>query len=183
MIEHAQVTVWAVDRHRHLSFLEGKLMWDGERDDVTEELLGKNIYEVFGRHKGKVDLPLYKTPIEDILNGNTKEQISEHHIDSNGRWFRTRFVPILGQKGNAGQFNEDVVDGVVGVSMDVSEIKEREAELQSQEKENIRLSSAETAAKEASRLKSQFLANMSHEIRTPIAGIIGMCGFCFWFLR
>ena len=182
VIKHAQVTVWAVDRHRRLTFLEGKLMWDGEQDDSTEECLGKNVYEVFGRHKGKVDLPLYRTPIEDILNGNAKEQISEHHIDGNGRWFRTRFVPILGKKGNAGQFDENVVDGVVGVSMDVSEIKEREAELQSQEKENIRLSSAETAAKEASRLKSQFLANMSHEIRTPIAGIIGMCSPCYRFL-
>ena len=54
------------------------------------------------------------------------------------------------------------------------ELKAREADLQSQEQENVRLLSAETAAKEASRLKSQFLANMSHEIRTPIAGVIGM---------
>lgn len=149
-------------------------MWDDDEEDITEESLGKNVYEVFGRRKGRVDLPLYEQPIEAILNGNAKEQISEHHIDGNGRWFRTRFVPVLGKKGNAGQFDEKLVDGVVGVSMDVSEIKGREAELQSQEKENVRLSSAETAAKEASRLKSQFLANMSHEIRTPIAGIIGM---------
>lgn len=154
-------------------------MWDSEEEDITEESLGKNVYEVFGRHQGKVDLPLYKAPIEAILNGNAKEQISEHHINGNGRWFRTMFVPVRGKKGNAGQFDEHVVDGVVGVSMDVSEIKEREADLQSQEKENVRLSSAETAAKEASRLKSQFLANMSHEIRTPIAGIIGMCILTF----
>lgn len=52
------------------------------------------------------------------------------------------------------------VTGIIGISMDVTELKEREADLQSQEKENIRLLSAETAAKEASRLKSQFLANM-----------------------
>ena len=148
-------------------------MWDQEEKDVSGESMGKNIYEVFGRHIGKVDIPLYRKPIEDILSGNAKEKFSEHHIDGNGRWFRTRFVPILGKKGIGGAVDENVVDGVVGVSMDVSEIKEREAELQSQEEENIRLLSAETAAKEASRLKSQFLANMSHEIRTPIAGIIG----------
>ncbi|KAG9091857.1 hypothetical protein FS749_016178 [Ceratobasidium sp. UAMH 11750] len=40
--------------------------------------------------------------------------------------------------------------------------------------ERSRLLASETAAKEASRLKSQFLANMSHEIRTPIAGVIGL---------
>lgn len=51
--------------------------------------------------------------------------------------------------------------------MDVTKLKKREADLQSQGKENVRLSSAETAAKEASPLKSQFLA-------TPIAGVIGM---------
>jgi signal transduction histidine kinase len=56
----------------------------------------------------------------------------------------------------------------------VTEIKDRELELQMQEKENTRLLANEAAAKEASRLKSQFLANMSHEIRTPIAGVIGM---------
>ena len=149
------------------------MLWDQEEKDVSKDSLGRDIYEVFGRHKGKIDMPLYRKPIEDILSGNAKEQISEHHMDGNGRWFRTRFVPILGKKGIGGAVDESVVDGVVGVSMDVSEIKEREAELQSQEKENIRLLSAETAAKEASRLKSQFLANMSHEIRTPIAGIIG----------
>lgn len=58
--------------------------------------------------------------------------------------------------------------------MDITELKDREAELQTQEKMNARLLANEAAAKEASRLKSQFLANMSHEIRTPIAGVIGM---------
>ena len=173
VIKHAQVTVWAIDRHRRLTFLEGKLMWGMDQDDITYDHLGCNIYDVFGRHKGEADLPLYRKPIEDILNGNTKEQISEHHIDGNGRWFRTRFVPILGKKVQGGKVDEKFVDGVVGVSMDVSELKERQAEVQSREEENTRLLSAETAAKEASRLKSQFLANMSHEIRTPIAGIIG----------
>jgi signal transduction histidine kinase len=58
--------------------------------------------------------------------------------------------------------------------MDITEIKDRELDLQMQEKENTRLLANEAAAKEASKLKSQFLANMSHEIRTPIAGVIGM---------
>src|SRR6201999_2538107 len=61
-----------------------------------------------------------------------------------------------------------------GVSMDVTDLKDKEETLHIQEKENKKLLANEAAAKEASRLKSQFLANMSHEIRTPIAGVIGM---------
>lgn len=170
VIKLANITVWQINSQRILTFLEGKLMWE-DQDNTSSESVGKDVSEVFGKHNGKVDLPLYMEPIKRILEGKTTEQTSEHHIDGNGSWFRTSFVPVLGKKENS---NDEYVDGVIGVSMDVTELKEREADLQSQEKENIRLSSAETAAKEASRLKSQFLANMSHEIRTPIAGVIGM---------
>lgn len=100
------------------------------------------------------------------------EDVREHVID--GRWYRTRFIPVLGRKGNGGSINEAYIDGAIGVSMDITEVKDREIELQNQEMENSRLLANEAAAKEASRLKSQFLANMSHEIRTPIAGVIGM---------
>ena len=149
-------------------------MWALDEENITEGSIGKDVYEVFAQHQGGVDLPLYRGPIEAILDGAAKESVSEHHIDSNGRWYRTRFVPMFGKRRNGGNVDEDYVDGVVGISMDVTDLKERDAELQSQEKENTRLLSAENAAKEASSLKSQFLANMSHEIRTPIAGVIGM---------
>ncbi|KAK6612702.1 histidine kinase hhk6p [Botrytis cinerea] len=85
-----------------------------------------------------------------------------------------KFVPVLGKKDGGGHINEAFIDGVIGLSMDITEIKDRENDLQMQERENTRLLANEAAAKEASRLKSQFLANMSHEIRTPIAGVIGM---------
>ena len=50
------------------------------------------------------------------------------------------------------------------VLTDVTEMKEREAELQ------LLLSRSEAA----DRAKSEFLANMSHEIRTPMNGVLGM---------
>jgi len=66
------------------------------------------------------------------------------------------------------------IEGVVGASMDITERKRAEAQLEESILERSRALAAETAAKEASRLKSEFLANMSHEIRTPIAGVIGL---------
>jgi len=172
VIKHAHVTVWAVDTSRNVTFLEGKLMCEEKAEDLDGHAIGRNVYEVFGRHEERFDLPMYREPIEEMLNGDPKEQFREHFFK--GNWYRTRFIPILGKKGDGGKMDEASVDGLIGISMDMTEIKEREQALKSQEKENLRLLSAETAAKEASRLKSQFLANMSHEIRTPIAGVIGM---------
>ncbi|KAI9714201.1 MAG: hypothetical protein M1812_006422 [Candelaria pacifica] len=174
VINYAQVTLWVVDRDRKLAMLEGRLMWDQEKQDSGYNAVGKNIYDVFGQHHGGNDLPLYKGPIEAILESRSKQDMSEHQIDGNGRWFKTRFVPVYGHTINGVLENGGYVDGVIGVSVDVTELKEKELDLEKQAKENARLMANEAAAKEASRLKSQFLANMSHEIRTPIAGVIGM---------
>ena len=174
VIKLAHVTVWTVDIYRNLTFIEGKFIWANEEGISKEEWVGKNIYETIGKLEGKIDLHIYRNPIERIFNGQDKESTSELHTVGDNRWFRTRFVPLLGKKRRGGAIDDTYVDGVICVSMDVTELRQRREALFSQEKENSRLLLAENAAKEASRLKSQFLANMSHEIRTPIAGVIGM---------
>ncbi len=52
----------------------------------------------------------------------------------------------------------------VAISVDVTELRQREKDLKK----------AQEAAIAASNAKSAFLANMSHEIRTPLSGILGM---------
>ncbi|MGF1456530.1 MAG: response regulator [Alphaproteobacteria bacterium] len=54
--------------------------------------------------------------------------------------------------------------GIVGISIDLTELKRNEKDLKK----------ARKAAIAASEAKSQFLAHMSHEIRTPLNGILGM---------
>lgn len=176
VIEHAQITMWAIDRERNLTLIEGNLMWKekGISTDIGPDSIGKNLYDVFGQKQGAKDMPALRKLVDAILeHGSTDENI-EVHIDGSGRFFRSRLLPLYHQDRNAGVEGEAYVDGVIGVSMDVTEMRKKEDELRGQETENARLLANAVAAKEASKMKSQFLANMSHEIRTPIAGVIGM---------
>jgi signal transduction histidine kinase/ActR/RegA family two-component response regulator len=52
----------------------------------------------------------------------------------------------------------------VAISVDVTELRQREKELKKAQEEAVAASNA----------KSAFLANMSHEIRTPLNGVLGM---------
>ena len=94
------------------------------------------------------------------------EQVAEHvehfnHLTDSGETYETRtndnrIVQIT---------YRPMADGrKVAISVDVTELRQRERELKK----------AQAAAIAASNAKSAFLANMSHEIRTPLNGILGM---------
>ncbi|KAJ1300855.1 hypothetical protein OPQ81_002494 [Rhizoctonia solani] len=138
-------------------------------------MLGRCIYEVW-------DVSSIGPALQRAFAG--ERVVQEMEIE--GRWFRTQYTPVreesevygesMGGVTGADPDAEDdrPVVGVVGASMDITERKLSEIKLRESFAERSRLLASETAAKEASRLKSQFLANMSHEIRTPIAGVIGL---------
>ncbi|KAK5992852.1 Peroxide stress-activated histidine kinase mak1 [Cladobotryum mycophilum] len=178
VIAHSHVTIFTVDPERKVTMLEGALIWNASDDnnDGSRWYIGENMYTVFNRLTEQLpqgENPKWLQSIEDILDGRSKEDVKEHGLDD--RWYRTRFIPIYGKKTkDYKSTSETCIEGVIGVIMDVTELKVRGEALQKQSKEKRRAMASEAAAKEATRLKSQFLANMSHEIRTPITGVLGM---------
>ncbi|GJN70498.1 hypothetical protein PLIIFM63780_002910 [Purpureocillium lilacinum] len=179
VIAHSHVTIFTVDPNRNVTMLEGALIWNNtyeENHDGSGWFIGKNMYTVFNRLTQQLaegERPEFLRPIEDILDGKSKEDVKEHAIDE--RFYRTRFLPMYGKRAHDGKpTNESCIEGVIGVIFDVTELKEREEAIREQSREKRRAMASEAAAKEANRLKSQFLANMSHEIRTPITGVLGM---------
>lgn len=108
------------------------------------------------RQSGDAELDaLYDTDREAWIEGYLKSYQVRHRIfersHANGRW-----VKAIDTRTEDGTF--------VGVRVDITELKQREAELQAAREEAVL----------ADRAKSEFLANMSHEIRTPMNGVLGM---------
>ena len=76
--------------------------------------------------------------------------------DDNMHIFLTQKSPLRGK-------SEKII-GVLGVSIDITELKNTQ----------IKLKKSKLLADAANQAKTEFLANMSHDIRTPLTGIIGL---------
>lgn len=182
VVEHAQITLWAVDKDFKLTLAEGKPMspdkpgarLSAEPYHGNNKNVGKTIWEIFAEQGRQSEQPSFERPIRNVITGRLPDETIETQVLTTKRWFRTRLYPLLRQQRNGGIEGDRYIDGVVGVSMDVTELRKAAEEVAERDRENSRLMAQSVAAKEASKMKSQFLANMSHEIRTPIAGVIGM---------
>lgn len=158
---------------------------DSSDDDLyVLKYVGQNVEEVFNDLNARLqpgEIPAFLKPLHEMIDGKLKRDFTQEHeigespgfcvheqvvvdVILDGRFFRTRFIPNMGKQSRDGMKSESVVDGVIGIIMDVTELKEREIDLKTQVQEKRQLVANEAAAKEASRLKSQFLANVSESI-------------------
>jgi PAS domain S-box-containing protein len=122
-----------------------------------EDAVGKRDRDFFGEaHAGEA----FRDEQHILRTGQPIVGKMEREVWGEGRerWVLTTKVPLKNRQGE--------ITGTFGISKDITELKEAEAEL----------GRARDAALESARLKSEFLANMSHEIRTPLNAVIGMTG-------
>ena len=128
-------------------------------DNPKLEIIGKTDYDFFPKILAdefvKHDKAIIKTgkPIISDEKAINKGQI--HH-----------YISVKFPLRNA----NNIIKGVCGISVDITNWKNAELKLQEQNQE---LKIAKQKAEESNQLKTEFLNNMSHEIRTPLNGILG----------
>ncbi len=120
VIDHAKVTVWAVNSSRVLTLLEGSLMWDQDLD-ARRTHIGHDVYRFLGQHNDAEALEIFRSNIEDTLSGKSKDATVEMHVDKKNRWFRTRFMPLyMDAEVGSEKAREGTIESVIAVSMDVT---------------------------------------------------------------
>lgn len=118
------------------------------------EVIGKTDQELFGIDEART---LRENDMKVMQTGETLTS-EEKVLLPNGetRIYIAAKMPLRN--------SEDKIVGVVGNSLDITEMKKIENEL----------NESKIKAEVANQAKSNFLATMSHELRTPLNGILGM---------
>ena len=120
VIEHAHVTLWAINRDRRIVLLEGNLIWDNEGKDTTNDAIGHNIYNVFGWIWGQDNVICWKNPIERILQKEASNETVEMHMNGSSRWHWTCLVPLVSTLRSDNTNRQPFVGGVIGESIHVT---------------------------------------------------------------
>jgi hypothetical protein len=79
VVEHAHVTLWAINRDRRIVLLEGNLMCNDEGKDTANNAIGHKIYNIFGRIWGQDKVICWKNPIERMLQKKASNEIGLVH--------------------------------------------------------------------------------------------------------
>lgn len=137
-----------------LAMLEAKTLEEVQRHPLTSYILPQWRAPFIALHK-------------QVMKGeNALLEFEVKGLKGARRWLETHAVPMRDSEGK--------IISLLGITRDITQRKEKEAELQ-KHKDNLEQLVEERTRQlsEANRAKSIFLANMSHEIRTPMNAVIG----------
>jgi len=131
--------------------------WLGRK---SAEMAGITMEELLGPVRLEENQPL----INAALAGEDQRVMrTRTMIDGTVVHYWLHFIP---DRDDAG-----VVQGFITVAVDVTDMREAQAQL---EQLNEALNERSAQAESASKAKSEFLANMSHEIRSPLNTVLGL---------
>ncbi|NMG38201.1 PAS domain-containing protein [Chelativorans sp. ZYF759] len=150
VLDELPVSTYVKDADRRFEFVNKA--WCDVSGVTPEEAIGKRDDDFFGADAGA-----FAERDREVLETGRMSEFEEvvPHRDGTSRFLIARKSRLIGSDGRV---------HLIGSSADISDLKQREAELEA----------AQHKAVLADRAKSEFLANMSHEIRTPMNGVLGM---------
>ncbi|MCX6283519.1 MAG: response regulator [Bacteroidetes bacterium] len=119
-----------------------------------KELEGVSLYDIYPQDVAE---QYHQDDLEVLNSGLAKLNISEPWQTPEGlRWVRTSKIPFVNQVGE--------IDGVIGISIDITDLKHAEEEISSK---NIEL--LKTIAE-----KDKFFSIIAHDLRSPFNTFLGM---------
>ena len=151
-----------------IASIPGSIYWK----DINGKYLGCNDFMVkvagFSSKNdiiGKTDLELWPNQAhtftktdQEVMTLKCAQSVEERVDLPNGRtrFFTVEKTPLFDNEGN--------VIGILGNSLEITELKETQEKLEK----------AKIAAEAGEKAKTEFIANMSHDIRTPLSGVVGL---------
>lgn len=151
VLENIHSVVYAKDQKGRYTFMNKE--WSKVMELDREEAIGQSDLELF---KGNIGKDYFKND-NKVMRSKKVITTEEYFVNQAGEkiTFLTTKVPM---------FLDGEVEGICGISTDITARKKMEEEI----------IAAKKMAEDAAKSKSDFLANMSHEIRTPMNAIMGM---------